>query len=292
MARQNNVQRFCWEQVLRTNRLFRVSHLFCPAPLADQLLALHALFASIELASCEVTDETVALRKINWWRGELSNRQAAQSSHPVISHLNASGALEKLPAVALRALLSNADARIDASAPTDEDEFLLLCQGVYRPQVQLELAVGGIDVAFDDAKMVSGGLIQLLRESNKRKENALWWVPLNLLARFGIKRSDLEAFQDSDALRALFTHLLGLVATPVEDRLFFGQADRLNRAGDVHLQLMIALHNRQLARLQVISPAMYSAELARWRAADLMDAWKRARQLNTRSESELDIADE
>jgi phytoene synthase len=292
MARQSNVQQFCWEQVLRTNRLFRVSHLFCPAPMADQLLALHALFASIELASCEVNDETVALRKINWWRGELSNRQAAQSSHPVFSHLNASGALEKLPAAALRALLSNADARIDASAPTDENEFLQLCQEVYRPQVQLELAVGGVDGVFNDAMLMSGGLIQLLRESSKRKENAFWWVPLNLLARFNIKRSDLEAFQDSDDMRALFTHLLGLVVTPVDDRLFFGQAGRLNRAGDVHLQLMIALHNRQLTRLQATSPAMYSGELARWRAGDLMDAWKRARQLNKRLGSELEVADE
>jgi hypothetical protein len=260
--------------------------------MADQLLALHALFASIELVSCEVTDEMVALRKINWWRGELSERQAAQSNHPVVSHLYASGALKKVPEATLKVFLGSAEARIDASAPTDEDEFLLLCQGVYRPQVQLELAVGGVDGTFNEAKLMSGGLIQLLRESNKRKGNAFWWVPLNLLARFNIKRSDLEAFQDSKALRALFTHLLGLVGTPVDDRLFFGQAKLLNGVGDVHLQLMIALQNRQLARLQAASPDKYSGELARWRAGDLMDAWKRARQLNLRSGSELEVADE
>ena len=260
--------------------------------MADQLLALHALFASIELVCCEVTDEIVAHRKINWWRDELSERQAAQSNHPVVRHLHASGALKKVPAAALRALLGSVEARIETSAPTDEDEFLLLCQGVYRPQVELELAIGGIDGAFNDEKLMTGGLIQLLRENNKRKENAFWWVPLNLLARFNIKRSDIEAFQDSKALRALFTHLLGLVRTPIDDRLFYGQVDLPDGVGDVHLQLMIALQNRQLARLLATSPDRYSGELARSRAGDLMDAWKRARQLNKRSKSELDVANE
>ncbi len=280
MSRQSNDQQFCWDQILRTNRLFRVSHLFSSPQLADQLLALHALFASIELISCEITDELVALRKLSWWRAELLEIQAAQSNHPVISHLYASGALEKFPEGGLKLLLDGAEARFDALAPTDEDDFLRLCQGIYRPQLLLELAVGDTDGAINEAVLINGGLIQLLRESGRRKENAFWWIPLSLLARFNIERRELEAFHDSEVLRALFTHILESGGSLADVRLFDGQGDFVKGEGFVHLQLMIALQCRQLERLRASSPAMYSNELTRWHAGDLLYTWRRARQLN------------
>jgi len=143
MAQHDHVQHFCWEQILRTNRLFRVSHLFAPPQLSDQLLALYALFASIELLNCELSEELVARRKLDWWRGELLERDATDSHHPVVRHLSETGALRKLPESMLRLLLDSAESRFDALTPIDEDDFLRLCREIYRPQVLLESALGG-----------------------------------------------------------------------------------------------------------------------------------------------------
>jgi hypothetical protein len=292
MTRRSNIEQFCWEQILSANRLFRVSHLFAPPRFADQLLALHALYASLELINSEITDETVALGKMNWWQGELSHQQAGVSHHPVVSLLRDSGALEKFPEGAVMLLLGSAGARFDALAPTDEDEFLQLCKGIYHPQVMLEMAVGGNVGAMNETMLVNGGLIQLLRESGRRKENAFWWVPLSLLARFNVKRRDLECFRDSEESRVLFTHILGLGEVQDDGRLLEGPAGSAKRDGLVHLQLMIALHCRQIERLQSVRPSMYTNELARWRTGDLLSSWKLARQLNRKSASSFEITDD
>jgi len=287
MAQHDHVQQFCWEQILRTNRLFRVSHLFAPPQLSDQLLALYALFASIELLNCELSEELVARRKLDWWRGELLERDATDSHHPVVRHLSETGALRKLPESMLRLLLDSAESRFDALTPIDEDDFLRLCREIYRPQVLLESALGGVDEAlnsFNTAMLFNGGLIQLLRESGQRKENAFWWIPLSLLARFKVNRTELETFDDAKMLQALFTHTLELRGQSADYRLFYRQPGGVKGAGLVHLQLMFALQSRQLSRLQGVSPAMYSNELNRWRIGDLMTTWKRARQLNLKSD--------
>ncbi len=288
MARHDNVQHFCWEQILRTNRLFRVSHLFAPPQMSDQLLALHALFASIELLNCEITEELVAHRKLDWWRAELLERDAADSRHPVIRHLFATGALMKLPESSLSLLLDSAESRFDALAPTDEDDFMRLCQEIYRPQVLLESALGEFDVTlnpFNTAVFFNGGMIQLLRESCRRKENAFWWIPLSLLARFKVNRKELEDFHGSEVLHALFTHILEFRGQSVGHQLVDRQPGAIEGSGLLHLQLMNALQSRQLCRLQGMSPAKYSDELSRWRIGDLMTAWKSARQLNMKSDN-------
>jgi phytoene synthase len=287
MAGNDIVQRYCWEQILRTNRLFRVSHLFAPRQMLDQLLALHALFASIELLNCEISEELVARRKLDWWRAELLERDAADSRHPVVVHLLKTGALMKLPESTLRLLLDSAESRFDALAPTDEADFLRLCQEIYRPQVLLESALGEFDVTlnpFNAATLINGGMIQLLRESCRRRENAFWWIPLSLLARFNVNRRKLEDLHDSEVLQALFTHIFELRGQPVEHQLVDRQPGFIKGTGLLHLQLMNTLQSRQLGRLQGISAAMYGNELSRWRIGDLMTAWKSARQLNMKSD--------
>jgi phytoene/squalene synthetase len=286
MARHDNVQHFCWEQIHKTNRLFRISQVFAPPQMSDQLLALHALFASMELLHSEITEELVAYRKLDWWRSELLGRDAAGSRHPVVRHLYATGAMGKLPESKLRSLLDGAGSRFGALAPADEGEFRRLCQEIYRPQVLLESALGEFDEAlnsFNPAMLFNGGLIQLLRESGRRKENAFWWIPLSVLARFKVNRKDLEAPGDTDLQQALFRHVFALRGQPAGHQLFDPQHGFVEGTGLAHLQLMIMLHSRQLNRLRGMSPAVYSSELARWRIGDLLAAWKMARQLKVKS---------
>lgn len=286
MAGHDDAQRFCWEQILRTNRLFRISHLFAPPQTSDQLLALHALFASIELLNSEISEELVARKKLDWWRAELLEHDVADSRHPVVLHLCATGALRKLPESSLKLLLDGAESRLDALAPTDEDAFKRLCHEIYHPQVLLELALGGTDQAlnsFNPVMLFNGGLTQLLRESSRRKENAFWWIPLSLLARFKVNRTELEVLHFSQVLQALFAHILQLRGQTAHDHVFERQPDLIKGAGSGHLRLMNTLLSRQLDRFQGLSPDLYRRELSRWRIGDVMAAWKRARQLNMKS---------
>jgi len=290
MDRDGNVERFCWEQVLRTNPLFRISHLFAPREASPRLLALYALFASIEQLNSGISEESVARTKLEWWKAELLARDIAESNHPIVRHLHETGAAKKLPDPAVRLLLESAGSRIDALAPADEDELRSLCQSIYRPQVFLEAALEEGDVTLDNlnpAMLVNGGMVQLLRENSRRKENAFWWIPLNLLARFKVTRNQLESMQDSAEAQALFNQLFEWVGRggtqDATTALLDPLSGHVNWAGLVHLQLMMALQSRQLGRLQAMSPARYNDELRRWRTGDLLTAWKSARRLKSKS---------
>ena len=293
MDHSGNDERFCWEQILRTNPLFRISQLFAPQKVSPQLLALYALFASIEHLNSGISEESVARTKLDWWRAELLVRAAADSNHPVVRYLHATGAAKKLPESAVRLLLDSAGARFDALAPADEHDLHRFCQAIYRPQVLLEAALEQGNVALDSlnpAMLVNGGLVQLLRESSRRKENAFWWIPLNLLARFKVTRNQLEAMQDAAGAQALFNQLFewaGQGAARGDARgasitLFQPQPGQVDWAGLEHLQLMMALQSRQLSRLRALSPAGYNDELSRWRTGDLLTAWKSARRLKAK----------
>jgi phytoene synthase len=290
MDQNGNAERFCWEQVLRTNPLFRISQLFSPPEYSPQLLALYALFASIEHLNSGISEESVARTKLEWWRAELLERDAADSNHPVVRYLHETGVAKKLPEPAVRRLLESAGARIDALAPADEEDLRSLCQAVYGPQVLLEAALEEGETALDSlspAMLVNAGLVQLLRESRRRKENVFWWIPLNLLARFKVTRNQLDARQDSAVTQALFNQIFECTgqgaAGDVATALLDPQAGQVNRAELVHLRLMMALQARQLGRLKALSPARYNDELSRWRVGDLLTAWKNARQLKAKS---------
>jgi phytoene synthase len=282
MVQQVNDRHLCWERVLRANKLFRISHLFAPEEYAERLLALHALFASIDQLSSEVSEELVARKKLEWWRFELSARQMKHSRHPVVRYLRETGASASLPASALESLLDTAERRIDAIAPLDINEFNHLCLMIYQPKTHLEGALSGLgSELFADRKELvgEGGLLQLMRESFTHSRHGFWWVPLNTLARFGVTRQDLRDKGDAPEVRAVFHHILEKGREPPvpEERRDQVMAD--SAPGLLHMQLTALLQKRQLHHMKKRDPSRFGTELNRWHFSDLLAAWKLARQI-------------
>ncbi len=245
------------------------------------MLALHALFASIDQLCSEVSEDLVARKKLDWWRLELSSGQIERSRHPVIRHLVETGASALLPAITVASLLAAAERRLDANPPSNMKEFNQLCYLIYQPRMDLECALCGLNSAsISDQKAVAsaGGLLQLLRESFVLANHGFWWIPLDSLARFGATRQDLRENSDEHASRAVFRHILeGGVEYPAlkkhRDQLPAGMPPDL-----LHLQLTALLQTRQLFHLRGKKPSRFGVELNRWHISDLLLAWNMARQ--------------
>ena len=123
----SNEVRFCWEQVLRTNRLFRISTVFAPADRARQLLPLHALFGAVEEISSKHSDEDLARRKLDWWRQECARLENQGSEHPILRELLDSGAYQAMRKDSLAQLFDDAESRLDPRPPPDVDGLKSLC---------------------------------------------------------------------------------------------------------------------------------------------------------------------
>jgi len=286
MTPNNNDQNFCWERVLKSNCLFRVSHLFAPQQFAGQLLALHALFASIDQVHSEVSEEQVARKKLDWWRYELLPGNISKSRHPVVRQMHETGAASALAEKSLENLPAAAESRLDAHAPSDMAGLVRLCQDIYQPRMVLECALSGQDLArISDHQMMAckGGLLQLLRESYSQAERAFWWVPMNKLARFGVNRQELRENRDSEAARGVFREVLGVCHLPEPAQGPDAPMNLLPVPGLVHLQLLAILQARQLGQVQRKRPSSHRVELNRWRISDLFATWKAARCMEAKA---------
>jgi phytoene synthase len=281
MDEKDNNRLFCWEQITAANPLFRVSRVFAPGGIAEKLVPLYALFSAVEQICSTVSDADVAGSKLAWWRQECVQRDLANSQHPVLKEMQRTGAADSLDRGDVIALLEGANTRLSARAPSDRDALREICIDVYRPQLQMELRLGGLAVGTEQVNtdlMARNGLLQLLRESLRRKEqDGFWWLPLNLLARHGLNRVDIANRPDSAPVRNLFAEILE------DDPPFHSAADFGDTPGtDLmilrHVFALSGIYARKIGRLKNLSPARFNNELNRAGPSDLLAAWQGARK--------------
>jgi phytoene synthase len=281
-AESSNDQLFCWEQVLKFRPLFRVTQVFAPADLKNRLLPLHALFALVEAAGSQYSEEDLARGKLGWWRLELLGRGTAASAHPVLRELERSGAGEQLPADAIRALLDGAERRLEAAPPADLGELMTVCRETQEPQRALEEAVSGLPPETPhglDAADVEAGLLQLARESTRRPaQDAFWWLPLQLLAKHGISRQDFARSRGAGAAADVLDEIREQAARDVRAASDERVSPASRPVAARHLAVSGLLTGRQLRRVPGLAPEDWSAALSTSRLGDLLAAWRTARR--------------
>jgi len=280
---KDNNRLFCWEQVDKSNRLFRISQIFAPRLCADKLLPLYALFSAIEQICSSISDEDVACRKLNWWRLECLREDRADSRHPVMKELNRTGALEDLRVDTLAQLLDGAESRINAAAPPDMEALKAICLGLQRPQFELEIDVSGLKEPMlqpEPGLLARNGMLQLIRESVHRKEqSAYWWIPLNSLARHAVRREDVAGDPQSRAAADLMTEILAQGESWGKESQIRNEGGAVDLSQARHWFAINGLYARKLKRLGGMTPNLFAGEIARLGPADLFKAWKSARRL-------------
>jgi len=281
----SNHRQFCWQQVDAQQPLFRVSHVFAPPELADRLLALHAFFSAIESVTSTVSDEAVALRKLDWWRHEMNRMGEQASAHPVVAELQRSGAAGRMPMPLIEDLLINAVARLDAPAPASVGELGALCAANGRAQVQIELAVceagEGIPESMAGFPLQVGRAL-LLRDAVYRGN--FWWVPLDLLARHGLSRSQVLSADHQDSAARLMAEILQPDAFKPQDSSGFFKDISVSKnqykQNYKHLYVQDALNRKLFKYLKKTSPVSYGKRLMGSRMSDAFYAWRAARRFS------------
>jgi phytoene synthase len=283
---ETNELKFCWEQVLRTNRLFRISQVFAPADRAAQLVPLYALFAAVEEVCSNFSEEEVARRKLDWWRNECTLSNTQGSDHPILRQLERTGALYALPRDSLERLFADAESRLDPMPPEHPEGLRERCRQISWPQFELELSLWGDsrpDAQSCDSIAAVSGLAQLMRETVRRgAPGNYWWLPLSLLARHGVSRPEISRDESAAPVQALFTELLGTCRNWAPQSL--GGRVLPQRADDAtrHLSVLSQLQSYALRRLRPDQPTRFAAELNRVGLAQLYQAWRVARQARVR----------
>ena len=278
---------FCWDQVLRIRPQFRLSHPYAPRAIADALLAVHAFLASFEEIVAKVEDENVSRAKLTWWQQELAAQNFAGSQHPIVRVLRRSMDLPVNLHFNLQRLLEFSLDRIDCAAPPDAAALSQLCGklGYYPMRLEFSLeAEEESDQAATTRDCVVTGLLQLLRESARTEHRAYWWVPLNLLARFGLSRNEISSDKvDSpkDLLKQVCHGVLESHSDQAAGKVSARQVDSSRASlfsGHRHWCVQSSLQTRLLSRLQNTLPKRHLTVFSSNRPIDAWHAWRAARQ--------------
>ena len=281
---QSNDQQFCWEQIGKSNSLFRVSQVFAPPQCVEKLLPLYALFSAVEQICSSISDDDVARSKLSWWRNECLQNAATKSRHPVMKELSRTGAIDDLRLECVAELLNGAEFRLYTSAPPDLEALKEMCIELHRPQLELELDVSGLTgsmLKFEPGLLARNGMLQLIRESvYSEDQGGFWWVPLNLLARHGVSRENIVTDPRSPVVRDLLAEVFTAAQSwsRKSDEFSGNRTDDFSPAR--HLFAINGLYSRKLKRLKGITPDLFAGELGRVVPADLFKAWNCARFLN------------
>lgn len=280
-------QSFCWEQVVKTNRIFRISHVFAPRACAEKLLPLYALFSSVEQLCGGISEEDVARSKLNWWRSECLYKAIAESSHPVLRELARTGAAQDLSADGIAHLFDSSEERLTARAPADLEELKEICLKVHRPQLELELSLSGQHEIpkFNPDWSAHCGLLQLIRESSGAGgQGRYWWLPLNLLARHGVSRDEVLSCSNKEPGGQLLHEILEAGNGWSEAQNDQSPVSAGDHPHARHYFVMADLNSRKLKQLARTSPDSYLAVLNGFRLTDLFGAWASARRFRRGSQ--------
>ena len=281
-ADKGNDSLFCWEQVAKTNRLFRVSHVFAPPMLAEKLLALYALFAVIEQACSVHSDEEIARNKLKWWRLECIHQDLTHSHHPALKELVRTGAALDLDIQSMTGLLDQAEARLDEPGPAHAEDLKTRCQQLYQPQLEMEARICGIreaELDWSPELAACSGLMQLIRESSgENRPGSYHWLPLSLLAKHGVNRDDVLRKPRSEPVVELFTEMMNIAIEWGSENSRQREDHPAARSQLRHLHVISGLHLRKLKRMKKLSPDRHASELDRLGPGDLLAAWKTARR--------------
>jgi len=278
---------FCWELILRTRPNFSSSCLYTARETSARLVALYALFSSLEELFCRVTDEQVAQAKLVWWKTQLLGKEYTTSDHPVTRHLRQTEAITSASIGYVQNLLNSTGQRMDHGSVADETGLKELCVVVALDQMKLELSLdGAIPIspwAIENACAVVG-LVQLLRESSRGVAPTYSWVPLTVLAQLGVNRSELAQNRDSEAVRKLISRLcaMGLNWLPAGSDVCKRPLLAPSLPGTTaarHWLIQLRLCVRLLQKLPGKTTSGASRIFSRTTAGDVWCAWRCARTL-------------
>jgi len=276
---------FCWDEVLKGDPWFRLHFTFAPKAVAEQILALHALFAILERPTA-MSEESLAIAQLAWWQAELSPQSATVSAHPVVRTLRNSKALERLPISLRKALVAQALELLRRSRPSSRSDLKARCSGIGEARVMSELSLVSKGRTLEELQghCAGTGLSRMLLIA-LRSGAGLWFVPLDLQARFqGSAQVNEKPTPESTALMNAVGEL--------GEEWFREQFEEIRRKASTlglsprnfqHLFATMASQRLQLKRSIQSLEQGRGTELARWRTADVMRIWRDCRRLSRRT---------
>ena len=269
--------RHCESEVREADRDRYIASLFAPADRRPHLHALYAFDREIALVPHRVHEALAGEMRLQWWRDALAGEARGDAAaNPVAAALIDTVARCGLPLEPLNGL-------IDARAhELYEEPFATITAcaeyGRQTASAMLALAARVLDPAAEvgaasDPAGVAAALAGMLQNVPQDVARGRLFLPLDVLARQGVRREELGAGRTSPQLRAAVAEM---VATARDELAAAARAWDAVAPGARPAFLALATVRPLLARLARNADPFRPTGLAPWRRQWLI--WRAARR--------------
>lgn len=277
MGERSQLLEFCWEQILRVDPWFRLNFLFAPREMEERVLGLHGLFASIDLA-LRIEEPGLSRARLAWLATELGS--AVTSEFPIVNLLHRTGALERIPAGLMSALLEDAHSRAEPEPFSNIADLKRTVDRVGWVRMALEFSMSDFDQNLMHPLQEHGagsGIHYLMRAGKDARSDGMEFLPLELVARHQVRASDLSGNSRAEhACREAFRSLAAGWAGEQSERLWAAvEGSDARPSAFQHMAAFLAVRYRQFRKWEL----MVGGDGARWGIVDLFSVWTRCRGL-------------
>lgn len=230
---------------------------FAPRALQPALRALHAYQQAIMEIPRTVSEPSVAIAKLNWWREELTRAYTGQARHPIATAITT----DLLPQHdveqdALLQLIEAVETDLDYGLYSNFRELSDYCHrtggAIMEMSVRICASGQAAPMHFAHDLGMATQLFELLRNIRRDLDAGRLYIPETDMQEVGVTQADLLNRRMTEPIRALFEQ----------------QAERID---DFFTQALanLSAEDRYPQRSGIVLARLYQAQLAEMRADGL-----------------------
>jgi 15-cis-phytoene synthase len=255
---------YCAERAARSGSSFYYSFLFLPDEKRRAITALYAFCREVDDIVDEATDHQVAHAKLAWWRNEVAAVFQGGAQHPVARALSGVVSAFGLRRELFDEIIDGMQMDLEQNRYANFDALLVYCHRVAGVVGMLSAQVFGytspatLDYAHELG--IALQLTNIARDVGEDARRGRIYLPLDDIARYGVRPDDILQKRDSEAMKQLLRfqiararsyHRQALEKLPPADR-------RSQRAG----LIMAAIYRRLLDEVETEGTRVLSAKVS------------------------------
>lgn len=204
-------QEYCQDRTSSSGSSFYYSFLFLPADTRRAITALYAFCREVDDVVDECHEVTVAQKKMDWWRSEISQAFVGRASHPVCRELQTIIPQYRLRQELFEEIINGMQMDLTQARYATLDELKIYCYRAASAVGLLSAKLFGYKDAATETYAHDLGmafqLTNIIRDVREDAQRDRIYLPQDMMKKYGVDESSLQSSQSTPELRALLREL-------------------------------------------------------------------------------------